>query len=267
MAHQLTYSDLRRLNRPATPMPMAQIPRTSITPGDGSGTGSSHAAVDACEHPAARIIIDNNDFMPSSLGEESWITNKPGAQIPPQGTSTGRVSNGRCSPWSRYLNALVLVMFVGAGALAADTRTIELVLPAHFDPFAVDAQNQYGAAARLACAAPKPAGFIGYYWRLPAVAAELRKMTGESTGKQIYIAFLKSKYGYQISKLNRDYGTDAQSFTELLESPMKNGVEAHDAEFDRAARSDMFDAILAALRKCDAEHADGVLRLMADLFD
>lgn len=247
--------------RPATPMPIAQTPRISITPEDGSGTGSCHAAADACEHPAAKIMNVNSDFMPSSLEEKAEIINKLVVQIPLPSTSTDRVPY---LPWSWYWNALVLVVLVGAGALGADTRTIELALPAHFDPFAVDAQNQYAAAARSACAVPKPPGFIGYRWRLPAVAAELRKLTGESTGKQIYIAFLKSKYGYQISKVNQDYGTDAQSFTELLESPIKNGVPEHDAEFDRGARQDMLEGIRNALHKCDPEHADGMLRRMAE---
>ena len=87
-------------------------------------------------------------------------------------------------------------------------------------------------------------------------------MTGESPGKQLYIAFLKSKYGYQIAAVNAGYGTDAQSFTELLESPMKRGVAKDDAEFDRAVRQDIVAAILKALRLCDPLHASGGLSWM-----
>ena len=86
-------------------------------------------------------------------------------------------------------------------------------------------------------------------------------MTGESAGKQIYIAFLKAKYGYQIAKVNADYGTDAQSFTELLGSPMRAGPA--DGEFDLPVRREIFDAILRALRRCDPLHADGFLRYLA----
>ena len=257
----VSYSDRRPRKRPATPIPTAQIPRISITPEDGSTTGSTHPAVDACAQPAAKIIIDKVNFMTPILPEEWGSTNKPEAQIPRGGTSTGRVTTGLYPAGSWYLGAVVLALLVPVFASAEEPRSIELVLPAHFDPFAMDAPDQYLAAAKLACASPKPLGFIGYRWRLPAVAAELRKMTGESPGKQIYIAFLKSKYGYQIAKLNRDYGTDAQSFTELLESPMRKGVREHDAEFDRTARQDMVEGILAALRKCDPAHATGVLRL------
>jgi hypothetical protein len=95
------------------------------------------------------------------------------------------------------------------------------------------------------------------------VAAELRLLSGTSEGKQIYIGFLKTKYGYQISKVNAEYGTDAQSFTELLESPMTQvdasrlAVRRDDAEFDIDARKEMVQGILESLRKCDAAHASG----------
>ncbi|HEY3739954.1 MAG TPA: hypothetical protein VGL53_08915 [Bryobacteraceae bacterium] len=157
-------------------------------------------------------------------------------------------------------------------ASAAEAPVVDLRLPAHFDPYAVDATARYEAAARVACAVPKPPGFIGYRWILPPVAGELRMLTGTSEGKQIYIGFLKSQYGYQIARLNEDYGTDAQSFTELLESPMarvdatRAKVRRDDAEFDRDARHDMLSGIVAALRQCDANHALGGIRaLLASL--
>ena len=202
--------------------------------------------------------------MSASLQDEGIKGNKPWNQNLVASTIRTVVTFDHGSRPSRYLSALVLALsFIGFTA-AEESRLVEVKLPAHFDPFAVGAKDQYDAAAQVACASPKPAGFIGYRWRLPAVASELRQVSGESPGKQIYIAFLKTKYGYQIAALNRDYGTDAQSFTELLESPMKRGILEHDAEFDAPIRRDMLEAILGALRKCDPKHAAGALRLILE---
>jgi hypothetical protein len=164
----------------------------------------------------------------------------------------------------------VFALFFEILGLAADPGLVELKLPVHFDPFASGAKAQYEQAARHACAALKPAEFTGYRWRLPPVAAEMRLLSGTSEGKQIYIGFLKTRYGYQIAKLNVEYGTDAQSFTELLESPMagvdssRTTVRRDDAEFDSDARRDMVDGILAALRICDRAHADGGIRVLLE---
>ena len=113
-------------------------------------------------------------------------------------------------------------------------------------------------------------GFAGYRWILPPVAAELRLRSGTSEGKQIYIGFLKTKYGYQISKVNAEYGTDAQSFTELLELPLpqvdlsRPAVRRDDAEFDGEARKEMVEGILEALKKCDPAHASGGIRRLLE---
>jgi hypothetical protein len=163
------------------------------------------------------------------------------------------------------MRGLIPVLVLGFRARAAALQ--ELVLPSHFDPYAASAPAQYRAAAAAAYGAPKAAGFIGYRWRLPLVAAELRAMTGSSEGKQVYIGFLKSKYGYQIAEVNRVYGLDAQSFTELQESPIvlkavSEAVRRDDAEFDFDARREMVGSILKGLRECDPTHADGGLKLL-----
>ena len=170
---------------------------------------------------------------------------------------------------TRYLAAAVLALTFSPPMRGAEPVLVDVVLPPHFDPYLEAAQAQYDAAATAACRAPKPAGFLGYRWRLPAFASELRSMTSASVGKQIYIGFLKSKYGYQIAQLNRVYGLDAQSFTELQESPivvvrMNETVHRDDDEFDAEARREVAASILAALRKCDPAHADAALRLLLD---
>ena len=260
----VSYSDRLRRRRPTIPMPIAHTPRMSITPEDGSGTGAKLSPLAPCAAPIT-MHANNDNFMSSILPKESFRANKPKAQNRRRSTNTGFSTGDLSARPFQYLAALVLALSFTVHCTAEEPKSIELKLPAHFDPLAVDAPNQYSAAAKLACAEPKQVGFVGYVWRLPAVAAELRQMTGESFGKQIYIAFLKAKYGYQISKLNADYGTDAQSFTELLESPMKDGLAEHDAEFNRPVRAEMVQGILEALRKCDPAHADGVLRLLSAL--
>ena len=203
-----------------------------------------------------------SNFMSDSMRKKAATANKPGNQFSAAGTTRRHVTLGARFRRGRYLAAMALLLLSNGFSAAEDARLAEVKLPVHFDPFAVDAKDQYEAAARAACSAAKPALFVGYRWRLPAVAAELRQMTGESPGKQLYIAFLKSKYGYRIADVNADYGTDAQSFTELLESPMTRGVAMDDAEFDAPPRREMFEAITGALRKCDPRHAEGGIRLI-----
>lgn len=200
-----------------------------------------------------------------------WMKTQPGSnewhKLKVTGTNRVLARGALGSIAFRYACAFVLALWFPVLAGAAEPLVVDLKLPAHFDPYAVDATAQYEAAARVACAEPKPPGFIGYRWNLPPIAAELRLLTGTSEGKQIYIGFLKSQYGYQIARLNADYGTDAQSFTELLESPMthvdgRDKVRRDDAEFDRDARREMLSGILAALRQCDSAHALGVIRAL-----
>ena len=62
-------------------------------------------------------------------------------------------------------------------------------------------------------------GLLDWRQRVDAIRAE----PASSTGKQLYIAFLKRRYGYQIAAVNDAYGTDASAFTEL-ESSTFSGV-------------------------------------------
>jgi hypothetical protein len=54
----------------------------------------------------------------------------------------------------------------------------------------------------------------------PAPAREwvtaVRAMREEAPAKQQYVQFLKDQYGYEIGALNKAYGIEAGSFTELL---------------------------------------------------
>ena len=50
----------------------------------------------------------------------------------------------------------------------------------------------------------------------------IRGLSGAEEQKQLYIAFLKKAYGYQISELNRAYRLDASAFTELEASAFAN---------------------------------------------
>lgn len=235
-----------------------------ITTDEGSGMASTDGMAEARAVSAARAAHTeiNNNFMSHSVTRQLANANKPAAQNRVARTIEIAVTFSPPSQPSRYLLAAVLALLFNAVCPAEDGRLVKLKLPAHFDPFAVGAKVQYEAAAHAACATPKPADFIGYYWRLPFVAVELRQMSGDSPGKQIYINFLKSKYGYQIAAVNADFGTDAQSFTELLESPIRSQSSKNDAEFDPGPRQDMVEGILAALRRCDQPHAAAGLRFL-----
>ena len=237
-----------------------------MTTDEGSGTASNIGMAEARAVSATKLAHTgiNNSFMSHSVHRQSANTNKPTAQNKVAGTIEFNATSSTSSHWSRYLFAAVLALLFNAACPAQDGRLVELKLPAHFDPFAVDTKVQYETAARAACATPKPVDFIGYHWRLPPVAAQVRQMAGDSPGKQIYINFLKTKYGYQIASVNADFGTDAQSFTELLESPIRSQSSKYDAEFDAPARHDMVEGILAALRKCDEAHAAAGLRFLLE---
>ncbi len=249
---------------------MAQAPRTNMTTVDGSGIASSAGpgtstvawATSATRPAHTRVKIT---FMPCSMPHEAVDANKLKTQMSSVRTMQTSVTSSSVSHRLRYLGAVVLALLFNGQLVASEPSLVELKLPAQFDPFDVGAQTQYEAAALQSCAVPKSNGFVGYRWKLPALAASFRQRSGESPGKQIYVAFLKSKYGYQIAALNADYGTDAQSFTELLGWPMKRGVAAHDAEFDSAMRQEMVEGILGALRKCDPKHAAGSSWLMVQL--
>lgn len=238
---------------------MTTVDGSGIASSAGPGVSAVAWASPATRPAHTRVKIN---FMSGSVPHEGAGANKLKTQMLTVRTmqmGMTFISAGYRLP---YLGVVVLALLLNDRLVASELSLVEFKLPAQFDPFDVGAQTQYEAAAQESCAVPKPISFVGYRWKLPKLAASVRQRSGESPGKQIYIAFLKSKYGYQIAALNADYGTDAQSFTELLESPMKRGVEAHDAEFDSAMRQELVEGILGALRKCDPQHAVGGLWLM-----
>ncbi len=229
---------------------------------------TSAKGMEAWAVPATRLAHTgiNSNFMSYSVRRQSAPANKPEAQNPCTRTIGIDVTSSTIKTAFWYWACFVLMLLVNAVCAGQDARLVELRLPAHFDPYSMDAADQYAAAAGTACAVPKVTGFIGYFWRLPAVAAELRQRSGQSPGKQVYINFLKSKYGYRIAAVNADFATDAQSFTELLESPIRSQSPNFDPEFDAPARRDMVEGILKALRTCDESHAASGLLFLVESY-
>jgi hypothetical protein len=103
----------------------------------------------------------------------------------------------------------------------------EIVLPEHLDVFAGKLPPL--KVERAACWTP-PAG------TLPWVSA-IRSAGSDTEGKQMYIMFLKEKYGYNIGRVNAAYGLEASAFTDLAESNLRTldtgrpAVTQDDAEF------------------------------------
>lgn len=164
--------------------------------------------------------------------------------------------------------AVVLAAMFPARLDSGDFAFVEVRLPAGFSPFDSGADGQYQPAAALACKASKPDSFAGYRWSLPRVARLLRSRPGSDEGKQIYIGYLKTKYGYRIQDLNKAYSLDAQSFTELLDGDWSDKAGASgalardDEDFESPLRREMHDAIIKELSSCDPAHAGAVDRLV-----
>ena len=96
-------------------------------------------------------------------------------------------------------------------------------------------------------------------WREPVVTA--RMADAGQLRKQLYIAFLKKRYGYQIAMLNRAYGLDATAFTELESSDFKelDGKRAEVLADDLAFASELYaENVELAFRR-----VDGKLRLLS----
>lgn len=80
-------------------------------------------------------------------------------------------------------------------------------------------------------------------WR--GAVIRVQQAPAESTDKQLYIAFLKRRYGYQIAALNQAYGLDASAFTEL--ESMDFSRQARRVEADELAfAAEFFAGALAA---------------------
>jgi len=124
---------------------------------------------------------------------------QPGADAPPEGYSFREVkSDGKSSRWQLLRRGLpVTVLSAGADVLVAGDDTLP-------DIFA----NPRVALVVASLFENRPEA-----WRKPAQDA--RKAGPDSTARQVYLNFLKKRHGYQIQALNRTYGLDASSFTEL----------------------------------------------------
>ncbi len=59
-------------------------------------------------------------------------------------------------------------------------------------------------------------------WGRAVAASSVRALPSASDEKQFYAAWLKTKYAYQIGKLNEAYGTEFTSFTDLTESDFRS---------------------------------------------
>lgn len=78
---------------------------------------------------------------------------------------------------------------------------------------------------------------LGERWQARIEA--VRRGSGESTDKQLYIAFLKRRYGYQIAAVNEAYGLEASAFTDL-ESPEAFAKARRNEADDRAFAAEYF---------------------------
>jgi hypothetical protein len=67
----------------------------------------------------------------------------------------------------------------------------------------------------------------------------VRRAAGDSTDKQLYIAFLKQWHGYQIAAVNEAYGLEASAFTDL-ESPDAFAKARRNEADDRAFAAEYF---------------------------
>ncbi len=96
-------------------------------------------------------------------------------------------------------------------------------------------------------------------WREPVDAA--RKADSADLQKQLYIAFLKKRFGYQIVALNQAYGLDASAFTELESSDF---AELDDKRREVLADDASFAAEIYADRvKLVFQESKGKLRLLS----
>jgi hypothetical protein len=65
---------------------------------------------------------------------------------------------------------------------------------------------------------PKPVLFLDLFADPQGRVQQVRALPASETRKQMYINFLKKRYGYQISAVNQVYGIEASAFTELESS-------------------------------------------------
>ena len=137
-----------------------------------------------------------------------------------------------------------------------------IAAPLHLAPnadiFAASTRAHIAKSIARACQTPPPPNSWngGPIWGRELVLS-VRRLSSEQTGKQIYLDFLKSTYGYNIAALNAAYGVEAASFTDL-EGDLLTRVELtrpavlrDDTEFLSALAREFFTVTIAELRSCN----------------
>lgn len=96
------------------------------------------------------------------------------------------------------------------------------------------ARAHCGGEFRLALGTRDPVGLV-------------RSFTRGEEGKELYVQFLKDRYGYTIARVNEAYGTDVASFTELITMRF-GGVAEDDAAFLAEMKSSWTAVVRAACK-------------------
>lgn len=127
-------------------------------------------------------------------------------------------------------------------------------------PRLLDAEAQALLASRFEAACPalrqSSATEIELRWGGDVSAATLALQPSSSDTKQFYIAWLKDRYAYNISKLNAAYGLEATSFSDLAESDFRRidrarpAVRRDDAALLADLESLTLDRVRALVQSC-----------------
>ena len=140
-------------------------------------------------------------------------------------------------------------------------------LPDGTDLFSKQTRTRITEGVRRACKAGPNSWIDGPKWSRELVNAT-RRLSSEQPGKQIYLDFLKSTYGYNISALNAAYGVEAGAFTDLEGGLLTTAdlsrvaIVKDDAEFLPALAQEFFTVTIAALRQCDKQ-----AKIYSEIFD
>jgi hypothetical protein len=81
---------------------------------------------------------------------------------------------------------------------------------------------------------PAPVMLLDLFADPQAKVQQVRALPATDTRKQLYINFLKKRYGYQIASVNKAYGIEATAFTELESSDFST-VDASRTKVDDLA--------------------------------
>ena len=145
-----------------------------------------------------------------------------------------------------------------ASTALAQPIAAPLHLPPNADLFAASTRAHIAQSITRACQATPPPNTWngGPIWARELVLS-VRRLSSEQTGKQIYLDFLKSTYGYNITALNTAYGVEAGSFTDLEGDLLtrvdltRPAVQRDDTEFLSALAKEVFTVAAAGLRSCN----------------